>query len=645
MKIEKVILQNIGVYANRNEFDLRADKPIILIGGMNGRGKTTFLESILLALYGRRFRESGQSGTELEQYLRKISNVTGRDRECFIEIAFTVQEQEMAAYRIRREWDPTRKNIRMITRVYKNGAEDKALSENWDMFVEEILPRAIASFFFFDGEKLAELAASKNDEHIRSSIISLLGIDIIEQLIADLHTVVTANQKQLAENRYEERLNELDGQLEEVRKLTEQKEAQLQAAKEKLSELERECAALRDEYAITGGHYTEYREKYEKEREQLLTELDEKKEQLQMLALGSLPLKMVSFLLEDVRQGSEGEKEQGQLQVFVEQFPTLFQEYSGGQAPSGEWQNFLESIKEKVTEDQAVYRLDDDAREHLSGLPAVLAREEQEAEQLIRDRRQLNQKRETVENYLAVKVDDERLAELNDSLIKKMAERTACQAQNETLERELRELKDQTEGVVRMRRQVLQQVVSELDAADDAVRVVSYAQKQIGILETYKVRLQTLKTDMLAAQMTVCLKKLMAKDGLIERIALDGRTLEFHYFNRNGEEIDRQMLSSGEKQLLVIAMLWALGICSKLQFPLIIDTPLARLDSVHRASLIENYFPRASEQVIILSTDQEITYQDYQNLKKHLGREYLLVYDETTMSSSVCQGYFRGDEI
>ena len=54
MKIEKVIFQNIGVYVNRNEFDLQTDKPIILIGGMNGRGKTTFLEAILFALYGRR---------------------------------------------------------------------------------------------------------------------------------------------------------------------------------------------------------------------------------------------------------------------------------------------------------------------------------------------------------------------------------------------------------------------------------------------------------------------------------------------------------------------------------------------------------------------------------------------------------------
>lgn len=100
-------------------------------------------------------------------------------------------------------------------------------------------------------------------------------------------------------------------------------------------------------------------------------------------------------------------------------------------------------------------------------------------------------------------------------------------------------------------------------------------------------------------------------------------------------------LSAGEKQLLVIAMLWALGICAKAEFPVIIDTPLARLDSVHRASLINNYFPYAGQQVVILSTDQEITATDYEMLHPYVGREYTLRYHEETMSSTVEDGYFR----
>ncbi len=89
-------------------------------------------------------------------------------------------------------------------------------------------------------------------------------------------------------------------------------------------------------------------------------------------------------------------------------------------------------------------------------------------------------------------------------------------------------------------------------------------------------------------------------------------------------------------------MLWALGICANTEFPLIIDTPLARLDSNHRASLINNYFPYASEQVIILSTDQEIGVSDYALLKPNIGKEYILQYHENTMSSTVEEGYFGG---
>lgn len=159
MKIEKVIFQNIGVYVNRNEFDLQTDKPIILIGGMNGRGKTTFLEAILFALYGRR---SIDLSLTLEEYLHKISNVTGVCSECFIEMQFSVQEQEKKAeYVVRRYWDLEQKRVKLKTRVSKNGEESSTLSDNWDMFVEEILPRAIASFFSLMVRKLLILQLRK----------------------------------------------------------------------------------------------------------------------------------------------------------------------------------------------------------------------------------------------------------------------------------------------------------------------------------------------------------------------------------------------------------------------------------------------------------------------------------------------------
>ena len=80
-------------------------------------------------------------------------------------------------------------------------------------------------------------------------------------------------------------------------------------------------------------------------------------------------------------------------------------------------------------------------------------------------------------------------------------------------------------------------------------------------------------------------------------------------------------LSAGEKQLMVISLLWALAKCSKRKLPVIIDTPLSRLDSNHRETLIKSYFPNASEQTIILSTDSEITSDYYMMMKENIGDE------------------------
>lgn len=116
--------------------------------------------------------------------------------------------------------------------------------------------------------------------------------------------------------------------------------------------------------------------------------------------------------------------------------------------------------------------------------------------------------------------------------------------------------------------------------------------------------------------------------------------MAFSYYNGQKKQIRKDLLSAGEKQLLVIAILWGLGICSDKKLPVVIDTPLGRLDSYHREMLIKNYFPKASKQMIILSTDQEITNLDYQILKEHICKEYTLIYDDETKSSRIVEEYF-----
>ncbi len=90
-----------------------------------------------------------------------------------------------------------------------------------------------------------------------------------------------------------------------------------------------------------------------------------------------------------------------------------------------------------------------------------------------------------------------------------------------------------------------------------------------------------------------------------------------------------------------MAVLWALSQKSGKQLPTVIDTPLGRLDSKHRKDFVDLYFPNASDQVILLSTDEEIVGRYYRSLKKHLAHEYLIEYDEKKQSSAVVKGYFE----
>lgn len=91
MVIKKLILHNFGVYAGENEFVFEGDKPIVLIGGMNGRGKTTFLEAVLLALYGQSsFAYSESAYKSYSGYLRSFVNRGAKDNTCSVTLVKTL---------------------------------------------------------------------------------------------------------------------------------------------------------------------------------------------------------------------------------------------------------------------------------------------------------------------------------------------------------------------------------------------------------------------------------------------------------------------------------------------------------------------------------------------------------------------------
>ena len=184
--------------------------------------------------------------------------------------------------------------------------------------------------------------------------------------------------------------------------------------------------------------------------------------------------------------------------------------------------------------------------------------------------------------------------------------------------------------------------MSTAELRDNVDRTIKYSNIALSIIEKYQIELQKRKTGILAETITKCYKELANKKNLIDKVEMNAETLSIHYISEDGKEIRKDSLSAGEQQLMVIATLWALAKCSKKKLPVIIDTPLSRLDSVHRTSIIQTYFPNAGEQTIILSTDTEIDERYYDLMKENVGDEFTLKYDETTKSTSIERGYLIG---
>lgn len=160
------------------------------------------------------------------------------------------------------------------------------------------------------------------------------------------------------------------------------------------------------------------------------------------------------------------------------------------------------------------------------------------------------------------------------------------------------------------------------------------------MLNQFVVRLRENKVHLLQEKTFEMYRLLSSRAGLIKDLTIDDRTYEVRISDRNGHEIRKSGLSAGEKEVFAVSLLWGLAQTSQVKLPIIIDTPLSRLDSTHRDNIVNNYFPNAGEQVIILSTDTEIDTNYFRALKPHLSGAARLTFDQQQEFTTFEAGYF-----
>jgi DNA sulfur modification protein DndD len=136
------------------------------------------------------------------------------------------------------------------------------------------------------------------------------------------------------------------------------------------------------------------------------------------------------------------------------------------------------------------------------------------------------------------------------------------------------------------------------------------------------------KLHELETQLVKRFNQLSRKRNFVDRVAIDAQTFTITLY-RAGSVFPRAQLSAGEEQIFAVATLWALREVSARPLPVIIDTPLSRLDDEHRRTMLAEFMPQVAQQVIVLATTSEIDDQTLRFLQPVLSRAYLLEADST----------------
>jgi DNA sulfur modification protein DndD len=656
MIFDSLIIENFGAYAGAQQMTLSPlpGKPVVLVGGMNGGGKTTLLDAVQLVLYGSRARASTRGRESYHDFLRSCINRNVKPEVgAKITLKFSrFSSGKTIACEVQRAWRETSRGIVETLMVTEGDDYDATLTEHWDEFIEGYLPSRIAHLFFFDGEQIKELAERENAAGILGTAIhSLLGLDVVDRLQADLKVLERRKRAEVLDGKAAEDFSRAQLDLKNVESLQAEVCAARASLENVVGRLAKDANTARERFRSAGGEAYQRRADVEKELVGLRTQEAAVSEKLRELLAGHLPLAMVTAELEAAEASARVEAEShvaSEVLAVIEARDAAL----------------LKELKRKKAAEEAVdvvasfLKGDRRSREQQAGsgrrsypaetVPSIVHTRETilpaasaEARAAILEHQSLNTRIGGVERALEAVPDGDALADLQKQLV--LAE---GQLKQKRAELEAAVLKQEAFSL--QRAEAERRLERSADAAvdqeqhqDSRDRVLAHSTRVRNTLEVFRNRVVQRHVARLEALILDSLQQLLRKRALADRIAINPETYTVTLLNAAGQTIPFERLSAGERQLLATALLWGLARASGRPVPTIIDTPLGRLDSSHRKHLVRGYFPRASHQVILLSTDEEIIGTRLAELHPSVARVYRLAHDDQVGETSIEEGYFE----
>lgn len=677
MRISDIKINNFRIYRGKNhiKFDQKTDKNIHLIAGKNGFGKTTFLTSLIWVLYGK------QMSQVEEKYKIDIRHVGGYDQYLTsllnrdLKREFDNNQSDLAMFFveltlkdimipsipckeivIRRSYDYLKKKESL--NILIDGQENELTKEvGYEVFINDfILPREIAKFFFFDAEKVVTLAEAKSVRELRSlskAYSEVLGIKKYEDLKQSLHIILSKLRRSGATSLDREKLDQLLEKDEDLKKLIELNEDKQLRIEEELSGLRLSIDHIQEQLIREGNSMTlEELKTLKDERDGLKIDLDRAKLELKKL-MDIVPLVIAGPRLNELVLQLKKEtriKQKGVDQdILSKELNSFSNELKNEITNIGIEDDHLKKIElalqklisSRQSNDEVVsgdILLDFDeatTRSILATNDYIKNSFKNQFKQIVKNEKDVRQHLGRVNRKI-------KLGEVrkNNPIAKQL------RVDKVELTQKLENLSLKKGGLIEELSGLKQQVASNhkvLSEEEKKFKVVGTDQKKYKVtlilLEKLKVltaRIKEEKKYALQNSILMGLNKLMHKNKFVSKVnvRIEDEVMDIDLIDQFDQTIDKDSFSKGEQQLYATALLKALVDQSGIDFPVFIDSPLQKFDKEHSSNVIQQFYPSISDQVVLFPLlEKELTKNEYELLKPHLGGVYLI--ENKTHGSSI----------
>lgn len=657
MRLRSLDVSNFRPYYGHVTLDFPDEVPgeLFLIHGPNGFGKTSLHMAVQWALYG----ESGRR--ELYDNANMKARREPGEFKMSVSLTFTHEDHE---YQVVREARGKRETIeapdhlsRSELSLYRDGTPVAREQEVAQERVEHIVPRDASQFFFFDGEKIGRYSSTAHTDETRAAIELVLGLRAAQNARDDAAKLKAEvrRERNKALERSDQHVQLIDKQetLEsEIEKLTEELEtveARLRENEDKRSQYWGQLDELQEVQSLAERRdgLRDKKDEVVSARDQVIEELKKESRGLYLRVLAPKVAEAhdeCKALYERLREQETGRRLDEAVRDYLEKLER--QEMCVCGRPLDD--------EHRTSIEQAVANIrtpTEEGEESASErLPEVASR----LEQLRKAQQSAENAAQRFDELKVRKVDlDERLSEVDSALaqvenqIRSIDVESVNSLRNliEELDNEIR-LDDQErvglEHRIEQRREELAELDKKIGKVGSASSTVAALGEQLDLLtrtenafDEYLVRCAQARREQIEEEANRFFKQLTNKDFGYESMFI-GEDFTFHIRASDGTTPNMDQISAGEKQVVAFSFIMGLNQYAKAMAPLMIDTPMGRLDTIHRRNLADA-LAGLSQQVFLFVTDTDLGFGVEEIFRERLEKEFEIKHNQKELTSTIVE--------